>query len=140
MTARYIYVADLYPRTDPVNGARLTRLTSIQALEASEEANGPGNGGMIIRGDATDAQFIEAPESGKVGAQYVRSVRIDTQTADGATLSGFVEKVVAGFFLEKGDFEALTKRQTRKLTFGGSGPEAISFPSSGRASAHASAL
>jgi hypothetical protein len=123
--SRYLYVGDLYPRTDPVGGTRLVRFSLGQAYEVREDANGPGMGRMVIRGDSADAQFIEAPAPGKVGAQYVRQVRIDTATVDGATLSGFAEKVVGGFFLDKGDFEALSERSTRKLTFGGAGPEAI---------------
>src|SRR5690606_34260967 len=70
------------------------------------EANGTGSGSLSLRGSSTDAAFID-PE----GNQYVRVVRDD----------GSTEKVIGGFFLESGDYKALTENSTELLTFSGRG-------------------
>ena len=100
------YHFDLYPRDDPRDGTRLVRFTKLQSAEYRGEANGTGSGRFTLRGDTTDAGFIDP-----AGLQYVRVVR-----DDGAT-----EVVVGGFFLDNGDFTALDERGTRLLTFGGAG-------------------
>ena len=100
------YHFDLYPRDDPRDGTRLVRFTKLQSAEYRGEANGTGSGRFSLRGDTTDAGFIDP-----AGLQYVRVVR-----DDGAT-----ELVVGGFFLDNGDFTALDERETRLLTFGGAG-------------------
>lgn len=110
------YAFDLYPRADPVGGARVLRFNKLQEAEYRGEANGTGAGRIVIRGTETQAASIDPR-----GMDYIRVVRIDTAVVDGATLSGFSEKVVGGFFLENGDFEALTEQSTKKLAFGGSG-------------------
>jgi lysophospholipase L1-like esterase len=110
------YAFDLYPRADPVNGTRTGRFSKPQQAEYKGEANGTGSGRVILRGSSTDADSIDP-----AGMQYIRVVRINDAVGDGATLSGFSEKVVGGFFLENGQFEALTERSTKKLNFGGAG-------------------
>lgn len=110
------YAFDLYPRVNPVSGARVRRLSQLQDAEYRGEANGTGAGRIVVRGTSTDAGYIDPK-----GMQYIRVVRINTAVADGSTLSGFSEKVVGGFFLENGDYEALTEHSTKKLTFGGAG-------------------
>lgn len=110
------YAFDLYPRANPVSGARTLRFSKLQEAEYRGEANGTGSGRLVIRGNETDADSIDP-----AGMQYVRVVRINDAVVDGATLSGFSEKVVGGFFLENGDYEALTERSTKKLEFGGAG-------------------
>jgi hypothetical protein len=104
MAVRYHF--DLYPRDDPKNGARLVRFTQLQSAEYRDEANGTGSGRISLRGDTSDAAFID-PD----GLQYVRVVR----DRDGD------EAVVGGFWLDNGDFELLTERGTRLLTFAGPG-------------------
>jgi len=110
------YAFDLYPRANPVSGTRDVRFSQLQDAEYKGEANGTGSGRIVIRGTSTDAAFIDPR-----GMQYIRVVRINTAVVDGGTTSGFSEKVVGGFFLEQGDFEALTERSTKKLSFGGAG-------------------
>ena len=100
------YHFDLYPRTDPKDGTRLVRFTKLQSAEYRGEANGTGAGRLSIRADTDEAAFIDP-----LGLQYVRVVRDDGDT----------ELVVGGFFLENGDFTALSTEQTRLLTFGGAG-------------------
>jgi hypothetical protein len=110
------YHFDLYPRDDPKDGARLVRFTKLQSAEYRGEANGTGAGKLSLRSTTTDAGFID-PE----GNQYVRVVREDDSVVDGATLSGFSELVVGGFWLTDGDYEALSTQQTQLLTFSGPG-------------------
>ena len=114
MAIKYAY--DLYPRLDPVNGARVGRFSKLQEAEYNGAANGTGAGRIIVRGNSADGALIDP-----LGLQYIRVVRINTSVVDGSTLSGFSEKVVGGFFLENGEFEALTEKSTKKLTFGGAG-------------------
>ena len=106
MAIRYHF--DLYPRTDPKNGARVVRFTKLQSAEYRGEANGTGAGKFTIRADDAQAQLID-PD----GLQYVRVVREDTVAA--------TELVVGGFFLDSGDFSMLDERGTRLLSFGGAG-------------------
>jgi hypothetical protein len=110
------YAFDLYPRDNPVAGARVLRFSKLQEAEYRGEANGTGSGRIVLRGTSTDAASIDP-----AGMQYIRVVRINDAVVDGATLSGFSEKVVGGFFLENGEYEALTERSTKTLTFGGAG-------------------
>lgn len=110
------YAFDLYPRLNPIAGARIRRFAQLQEAEYKGEANGTGSGRMVLRGTSTDAGSID-PE----GLQYNRVRRINTDVIDGSTLSGFSEAVVGGFFLDNGAFDALTERSTKKLTFGGAG-------------------
>lgn len=102
------YHFDLYPRDDPKDGTRLVRFTKLQSAEYRGEANGTGAGRFALRADTTDAGFIDP-----AGLQYVRVVREDTVAV--------TEAVVGGFFLDSGDFEALSERGTRLLSFGGAG-------------------
>ena len=111
---RYAY--DLHPRADPKDGARVIRFTQLQQAEWKAEANGTGSGFEVLPADASDGDSIDP-----LGLQYVRVVEIDEDTVDGATLSGFAERVVFGFFLENGDFKALDERNSKELTFGGAG-------------------
>ena len=106
MAIRYHF--DLYPRDNPKNGARLVRFTQLQSAEYRDEANGTGSGRISLRGDTSNAAFID-PD----GLQYIRVVREDTVAA--------TEVVVGGFWLDNGDFELLTERGTRLLTFAGPG-------------------
>jgi hypothetical protein len=110
------YAFDLYPRANPVSGSRIVRFSKLQEAWYRGEANGTGSGRIMLRGTSADAGYLDPK-----GLQYIRVVRINTSVVDGATLSGFSEKVVGGFFLGKGDFEALTERSTKKLTFTGAG-------------------
>jgi len=110
------YAFDLYPRDDPVAGSRILRFSKLQKAAARGEANGTGSGLFTIRATETEADSIDP-----AGLQYIRVVRINTAVVDGSTLSGYGEQVVHGFFLEKGDFEALTERSTKQLTFKGAG-------------------
>jgi hypothetical protein len=102
------YHFDLYPRDDPKDGTRLVRFTKLQSAEYRGEANGTGAGRLSLRADTADAGFIDP-----AGLQYVRVVREDTVAV--------TEAVVGGFFLDSGDFEALSERGTRLLSFGGAG-------------------
>lgn len=111
---RYAY--DLYPRTNPKNGARIVRFTQLLKAEWNAEASWCGTGFLVIPADADECDHIDP-----LGLQYIRVVEIDEDTADGATLSGFAERVVFGFFLENGDFKALDERNSKELTFGGAG-------------------
>lgn len=110
------YAFDLYPRDDPRDGDRIIRFSQLEAAEWNAEANGTGSGFLVLPGDATDADSIDP-----AGLQYVRVVEIDPDSVDGGTLSGFAERVVFGFFLDSGTFDALTERNTKRLTFGGAG-------------------
>jgi hypothetical protein len=102
-----LYAFDLYPRDDPKDGARLVRFSQLETAEYRGEANGTGAGKIVLRGNTTDAAFIDP-----LGLQYVRVVRINDALA---------EAVVGGFFLDNGDYEALSEKSTKKLTFGGAG-------------------
>lgn len=110
------YAFDLYPRDDPISGTRLVRFSDLQEAQYRGEANGSGSGSIELRATSSDAAFID-PE----GLQYIRVVRINTAVVDGGTLSGFSEKVVGGFFLENGDYAALTKTSSKLLKFTGAG-------------------
>lgn len=101
------YAFDLYPRLDPVNGTRVVRFSQLQAAEYRGTANGTGSGKIVIRASTSDAALIDP-----LGMQYIRVVRIK------ADLS---EKVIGGFFLETGQFEALSSNSTERLTFSGAG-------------------
>lgn len=114
MAIRYAF--DLYPRLDPIAGARLVRFSKRQEAEYRGTANGTGSGKLVMRATDEDADFIDP-----AGMQYVRVVRINTDVVDGGTLSGFDEKVIGGFFLERGEFQALSTNSTKKLTFTGAG-------------------
>lgn len=110
---RYAY--DLYPSSDPKNGALVRRLQNLQAASYRKSA-GTGAGQIVLRGTSPDAFFIDAE-----GMQYVRVSRVDTSVVDGGTESGFDELVVGGFFLEEGDFKLLDTNSTKRLTFHGAG-------------------
>lgn len=101
-----VYHFDLYPRDDPRDGARLVRFTQLQLAEYRDEANGTGSGRIALRADSDDAAFID-PD----GLQYVRVVRDRLG----------VENVVGGFWLDNGDFDLLTAKNGRLITFGGAG-------------------
>lgn len=100
------YHFDLYPRDDPRDGTRLVRFTQLQSAEYRGEANGTGAGRISLRGSSVDAAYIDP-----AGLQYVRVVRDD----------GSTEAVVGGFFLDNGDYAALTSTGNELLTFGGAG-------------------
>ena len=114
MSIRYVH--DLYPRTDPRDGARVRRFTSLQEASAIIQRNGTGSGAIAVRSTTDDGLVIDP-----LGLQYVRVRRINTAIADGATLSGFDEKVIHGYYFEEGDFLALDRKRKRLLTFGGAG-------------------
>jgi len=113
------YALDLYPAENPRDGERLRRFSQLQQVEIRAVRNGTGSGFISLRGNSVDAGFID-PD----GNQYIRVVRIDTAIVDAGTTSGFDELVVWGFFLEEGDFEALSANSTKLLTFSGGGPMA----------------
>ncbi len=111
------YAKDLYPRTDPINGARIVRFSKLQAGSLyTAHRNGTGAGRLLIRGDDVEAELIDPR-----GLQYVRFVEIDDSSVDGGTLSGFAERVVGGDWLEAGNFELLTRDESRLLEFSGPG-------------------
>lgn len=101
------YAFDLYPRLDPRDGAVIRRLEYLQQASFKDEENGTGSGQFVINGGSPDADDIDP-----LGLDYIRVVEIDDLDA---------ERVVGGFFLDSGDYEALTRRETRKLKLGGAG-------------------
>jgi hypothetical protein len=102
------YHFDLYPRTDPKNGALQVRFTGLQEAEYRSEANGTGSGRFAIRASHTDADVVLPG-----GSQYIRVVREDTVAV--------TEAVVGGFFLDQGDVTVLDDNTTHRLEFGGAG-------------------
>lgn len=110
------YALDLYPRANPL-GARVTRFGDLQDAGYYGARNGMGHGWFAMRGDSSDAGFVD-PD----GLQYVKVVRYDTAIVDAGTLSGFSELVVGGFFTSRGKYLALTESNTKLLTWEGPGP------------------
>lgn len=110
------YTFDLYPANDPAGKvstslqlARLARLTVGDQLSDAEfwpSLYGPGKGFIEIHGDDPDAAFIER-------RAWIAVYRTDV----------FPERPIGGFFLEEGDFGAVsTKEQVgRVLRFEGEG-------------------
>lgn len=111
---RYAY--DLYPRLDPRDGARIRRFEHLQEAAFKAEENGTGSGRAVIAGDSPDAEDIDP-----LLLQFVRVREINEGSVDGTTLSGFAEKVVDGWWLEKAKYEALTRRETKRLVLEGAG-------------------
>jgi hypothetical protein len=102
------YHFDLYPRTDPKNGALQVRFTGLQEAEYRSEANGTGSGRFAIRASHSDADVVLPG-----GSQYIRVVREDTVAV--------TEAVVGGFFLDQGDVTVLDDNTSHRLEFGGAG-------------------
>jgi hypothetical protein len=101
------YAFDIYPYNDP-NGTRLVRLTPAKGLQLAfrqpEQGFGMADGQIVIHSahaDATAANFHKH--------NLVKVVDIATETK------------VGGFFLEEGDFAALSAKEEggRLLTFRG---------------------
>jgi hypothetical protein len=105
MAIRYHY--DLYPRTDPRDGTRITRFTKLQAA-TYRDVIGVGSGAGVIR--STDA---EADDLDPRGEQFIRVVREDTVAETEAT--------VGGFWINNVKHETAVARQTKRLTFAGAG-------------------
>ena len=101
------YALDLYPRLDPRDGTVIRRFEHLQEAAFKDEEYGTGSGQFTIHGGSADADDIDP-----LGLDYIRVVEIDDLDA---------ERVVGGFFLDSGDYEALTRKETRKLTLGGAG-------------------
>ncbi|MCA1570850.1 MAG: hypothetical protein LC798_11135 [Chloroflexi bacterium] len=97
----------LYPRTNPKNGAMLVEFSQLKSAEFRREANGTGAGRIVLAGDSDDAAFIDPR-----GMQYIRVY---------ALMQDASEVLLGGFFLETGDYDALTARGTNDLSFGGGG-------------------
>lgn len=105
MAIRYAF--DLYPRLDPRDGSVIRRFEHLQEAAYKAEENGTGSGLFTIHGGSADAEDIDP-----LGLDYVRVIEIDNEDD---------ERVVGGFFLDSGDYEALTRKETRKLTLKGAG-------------------
>jgi len=105
MATRYHY--DLYPRTDPRDGTRITRFTKLQAA-TYRDVIGVGSGAGTIR--STDA---EADDLDPLGEQFIRVVREDTVAETEAT--------VGGFWINTYKHDTAVARQTKRLTFAGAG-------------------
>ena len=101
------YAFDLYPRTDPRDGALVRRFEHLQEASYRAEENGTGSGQIKVAGDSPDGEDIDPR-----GLQYIRVVEIDDSD---------VETVKGGFWLEQGQYQALTRRETKHLEFGGAG-------------------
>lgn len=110
------YAFDIYPANDPAGsastsgtGSRLVRMTvGNQLIDGwyRHVGHGLGGGEIKIHADHADAAHLE-----KRG--YVLFVRTDTDP----------EQNIGGFFLEEGEFDALSSAEAggRVLTFGGPG-------------------
>jgi hypothetical protein len=105
MAIRYHY--DLYPRTDPRDGARITRFTKLQRA-TYRDVIGVGSGAGVIR--STDP---EADDLDPRGEQFVRVVRENTADAS--------ETTVGGFWINNYKHDTAVSRQTKRLTFAGAG-------------------
>jgi hypothetical protein len=105
MAIRYHY--DLYPRTDPRDGARIRRFTKLQRA-TYRDVIGVGSGAGVIR--STDS---EADDLDPRGEQFVRVVREDTVAETEAT--------VGGFWINNYKHDTAVSRQTKRLTFAGAG-------------------
>jgi hypothetical protein len=105
MAIRYHY--DLYPRTDPRDGARVTRFAHLQQARY-EDVIGVGSGVGVIRSSIAEADHLDPR-----GEQYVRVVRRDT-TAE-------TELVVGGFWINRYNHDTAVARETKRLTFAGAG-------------------
>jgi hypothetical protein len=105
MATRYHY--DLYPRTDPRDGARITRFTKLQRA-TYRDVIGVGSGVGVIR--STDA---EADDLDPRGEQFIRVVREDTVAE--------TEVTVGGFWINNYKHDTAVARQTKRLTFAGAG-------------------
>jgi hypothetical protein len=105
MAIRYHY--DLYPRTDPRDGARVTRFAHLQQARY-EDVIGVGSGVGVIRSSIAEADHLDPR-----GEQYVRVVRRDT-TAE-------TELVVGGFWVNRYNHDTAVARETKRLTFAGAG-------------------
>jgi hypothetical protein len=105
MATRYHY--DLYPRTDPRDGARITRFTKLQRA-TYRDVIGVGSGVGVIR--STDA---EADDLDPRGEQFIRVVREDTVAE--------TETTVGGFWINNYKHDTAVARQTKRLTFAGAG-------------------
>lgn len=110
------YAFDLYPSNDPagkisttLSAARLARLTVGDQLEDAEfwpSLYGPGKGFIAIHADHADADLLHR-------RAWVAVIRIDTDP----------ERPIGGFFLDEGDFKALSRleQRGRVLRFEGNG-------------------
>jgi len=100
-----VYHYDLYPRTDPKDGTRLVRFTSLQKA-TYRDVIGVGSGVGVLRSTHADADFLDP-----LGEQYVRVVE-ETDA---------VETVVGGFWLSDNQHETAVRRDTKRLTIAGPG-------------------
>lgn len=100
-----IYHYDLYPRTDPRDGDRLVRFSSLQKA-TYRDVMGVGSGVGILRSTHADAAFLDP-----LGEQYVRVVE-ETDA---------VEAVVGGFWLSDNKHQTAVRRETKRLTMAGPG-------------------
>jgi hypothetical protein len=105
MATRYHY--DLYPRTDPRDGARITRFTKLQRA-TYRDVIGVGSGAGVIRSTDDEADSLDPR-----GEQFVRVVREDTVAETEAT--------IGGFWINNYKHDTAVARQTKRLTFAGAG-------------------
>lgn len=113
MTARYAF--DIHPAGDETGSLPLVRLSPDDNLVSGEYTHvgyGLGSGELRIHADHPDATAENFARR-----NYVRFLRVDTDP----------EQAIGSFFLESGDFAALSRREQggRILTFRGPGALSI---------------